>query len=346
MLTGVFWWSLSALGTLSAGAATWWLWRRHRTLNRRRLVEDALKHLHTCKWRGGRATYESLCGALHLSASAAVGLLAQMEKEGLVRSSGEGLSLTPLGESMALAIIRAHRLWERYLADEARMQVADIHVEAELREHDLSPTALDVLEAALGHPATDPHGDPIPSASGELAQRDLQPLTVWPLHTLARIVHLEDEPIPLFAQLAAIGLYPGQLVQVLESNEQRLVLSDGGATHILAPIVAANVFVAAAGVQYPDKTKRLSSLEVGQQATVLALSESLRGFTRRRLLDLGLTPGVTVTHELSSMLRNPSAYRVRGTLIALRRDQAYQVLIRDPGAPTTSGGSQPPAGSE
>lgn len=341
MLTGVFWWSLSAVGVISALAAAWWGWRRYRTMDRRRLVEDALKHLHTCEWRGGRATYESLCGALRLSASAAVGLLAQMEREGLVRSSGEGLRLTPVGESMALALIRAHRLWERYLADEARMRLADIHVEAESREHDLSPRALEVLDAALGYPATDPHGDPIPSASGELAQRDLQPLTAWPLHTLARIVHLEDEPISLFAQLAAIGLCPGQLVQVLESNEQRLILSDGGATHTLAPIVAANVFVTAAEMQYPGKFGRLSSLEIGQQATVLALSESLQGFTRRRLLDLGLTPGVTITRELSSMLRNPSAYRVRGTLVALRHDQAHQVLIRDPDVSIT----QPPAGS-
>ncbi|MBI5567193.1 MAG: ferrous iron transport protein A [Chloroflexi bacterium] len=75
--------------------------------------------------------------------------------------------------------------------------------------------------------------------------------------------------------------------------------------------------------------KRLSSLKPGQQATVYTLVESLQGFTRRRLLDLGMTPGARVTAEMPSMFRDPVAYRVRGTLIALRREQADLVLIKD-----------------
>jgi DtxR family Mn-dependent transcriptional regulator len=138
---------------------------------------------------------------------------------------------------------------------------------------------------------------------------------------------LEDEPASLFAQIAAMGLRPGQMVQVLEANEQRVVLSDGEVTHSLAPIVAANIFVAPDGTPRPANLKRLSALKPGQQATVQTLTESLQGFTRRRLLDLGLTPGVGITAELPSLFRDPVAYRVRGALIALRRDQAEQVLV-------------------
>lgn len=314
---------------LAAGLIGWRVWRRDQALRQRTQVEDTLKHAHACEWRGSQATLESVCGALHISANRAVQVLTQMEKEGLLRNSTDGLRLTPEGERMALAIIRAHRLLERYLADEARMPLADIHAEAERREHELTPAAIEAMEAALGYPAIDPHGDPIPSASGELARRDWQPLTAWPLGTLARIVHLEDEPAALFAQIAAMGLRPGQIVQVIESNAQRLVLSDGNLTHTLAPIVAANIFVVADETQALAAVKRLSSLKPGQQATVYALVESLQGFTRRRLLDLGMTPGAAVTVEMPSMFRDPVAYRVRGTLIALRREQADQVLIKD-----------------
>jgi DtxR family Mn-dependent transcriptional regulator len=320
-------WALIVVGAVATLAAAFQVWRRFGPVRRRVLAEDALKHLHTCEWRGQSATLDSLCGALRLSASTAVRLIAQLEKDGLLRSSAEGLRLTPEGERVAVAIVRAHRLWERYLVDEARMPLASVHAEAERREHQHNPASLDALEAALGYPATDPHGDPIPTARGELVRPASQPLTAWPLHTPARIMHLEDEPALLFAQIAAMGLRPGQTVQVLEANEKRLVLSDGDAIHTLAPIVAANIFVAGDGAERPANLKRLSALPVGQQATVHALSESLQGFTRRRLLDLGLTPGARVTAELPSMFRDPVAYRVRGTLIALRRDQAEQVLI-------------------
>lgn len=322
------WLLLVALLVVGAGQG-WRLWRRFRALRRHELVEDALKHLHTYEWQGNTATLESLRGALSLSAPAAVRLVVDMEREGLVRSASDGCRLTPEGERLALAIIRAHRLWERYLVDEARMPLARVHAEAERREHDRSPAALEALDAALGHPSTDPHGDPIPTAAGELQRPASQPLTAWPLNTPARIVHLEDEPAPLFAQIDAIGLRPGQLVQVLENNPQRLILSDGAATHTLAPIVAANIFVMADGLERPANLRRLTALKPGQTAHVYALADSLQGFTRRRLLDLGLTPGASISADLPSMFGDPVAYRVRGTLIALRRDQAAQVLISD-----------------
>ncbi len=303
-------------------------WRQLMALQHRAQVEDALKHLHTCEWRGQRATLESLCGALRLTPANAVKLAAQMEQEGLAQSVADGLRLTPEGARVALGVIRAHRLWERYLADEARMPLTQIHAEAERREHEQAPQALEALEAALGYPTLDPHGDPIPTPTGELARLPAQPLTAWPLHTAARVIHIEDEPATLFAQIAAIGLRPGQIIQVLEATPQRLVITDGNALHTLAPVVAANIAVAADDRPRLKNLKPLSALTPGQHATIHTLADSLQGFTRRRLLDLGLTPGAGITVELPSMFNDPVAYRVRGTLIALRRDQAEQVLIQ------------------
>jgi DtxR family Mn-dependent transcriptional regulator len=98
--------------------------------------------------------------------------------------------------------------------------------------------------------------------------------------------------------------------------------------HTLAPIVAANVFVVPDGVEAQVRgTKTLTVLRAGQQATVFRLDDSLQGFTRRRLLDLGLIPGTTITAEMRSLFGDPVAYRVRGTLIALRRDQAEKIIV-------------------
>lgn len=303
---------------------------RHRWETRRRIqAEDALKHVHHCELRGHPATADSLAGAMGLRPRPVVKLITGLEAQGWLRSSAEGLSLTSEGARLAIQVIRAHRLWERYLVDEARMPVAAVHAEAERREHTHTAEQLDALDAAMGHPTTDPHGDPIPTAGGELARQSAMSVIEWPLRTPARIVHLEDEPAAVFAQIAAIGLRPGQVIQVIESDAHRLVLSDGDETHVLAPMVGANISVCALEPEHEVSTTqtRLTTLKPGQRAIVHRLADTLQGFTRRRLLDLGLTPGVTIESAATGVFRDPVAYRVRGSLVALRREQADHVWI-------------------
>lgn len=306
-------------------------WRRIRETQRRVLAEDALKHIHNGELRGLPATPDSLAGALGRSQRVAVRLIVRMEARGWLRSSADGLSLTAEGTRLALQVIRAHRLWERYLVDEARMPLADVHAVAERREHRHSREQLDALDAAMGYPETDPHGDPIPNAAGELHERSSRPVLELPLHRAARIVHLEDEPPAVFAQIAAEGFRPGQMIWVVESDSQRVVLSDGEEEHVVAPIVAANIFVALSEEPMPRRPVRtLASLKPGRSATILGLDDALQGLTRRRLLDLGLTPGTGIVAEMASAFQDPVAYRVRESLVALRREQAECVLIETP----------------
>ena len=96
-----------------------------------------------------------------------------MESQGLVESRGSELHLTAEGERWAMHIVRAHRLWERYLADEARMPLEKVHTEAHRREHGLTAEQLDEMEAALGHPSRDPHGDPIPTREGIMPKDEI-----------------------------------------------------------------------------------------------------------------------------------------------------------------------------
>lgn len=306
-------------------------YKSYRAAQERERVEDALKHLLDREQGGRHASPESLGGTLDLSRAKTTRLIENMEEQGLLETRGDQLHLTTEGERWALHIVRAHRLWERYLADEARMPLDKIHGEAQHREHHLTDAQLDELDAALGHPAHDPHGDPIPTREGTLAKAEGTPLTAWQADRPARIVHLEDEPALAYEQILAAGLRLGQVIRILERTPQRVVLSDGENEYRLAPAVASNISVAA--LPESELLKReavtLAELARDQRAQIVMLDDAVQGFTRRRFLDLGLTPGTVIYPELQTFLNDPRGYRVRGTLIALRKDQAAQIWVKE-----------------
>lgn len=300
------------------------------TNRQREIIEDALKHLLDREQQGRHASPESLGGALQISPRQMLRLLEKMQAQNLVETRGLELHLTPAGERWALQVVRAHRLWERYLADEARMPLQQIHSEAQRREHTLTREQVDALDAALGYPLTDPHGDPIPARNGSLAHLPAQPLTSLPADQPAQIVHLEDEPAIAFEQILAAGLRLGQVIHLIEKTPQRYMLSDGKNEYRLAPSVAANVHVSPLP-QAETPTSGLIplwKLPHGQRGEIVRLDESVQGFTRRRFLDLGLTPGSAIWPELQNFFGDPRGYRVRGTLIALRKEQAAQIWVK------------------
>jgi len=296
----------------------------------RERTENALKHLLRQATDGHSASFQSLKGELVLSDRVVLALTERLENEGLIQSDGPHLKLTAEGERLALHVVRAHRLWEVYLAEELGMPVDRIHAEAERQEHRLSPQQVDRLSARMGHPNVDPHGDPIPTSDGVMPDVPGTVLSAWPLSTPARIVHLEDEPPLAYAQLTAEGLKLGQVVRVIERTPARMVLSDGENEYRLAPMLAANVHVVAAGeAPVPlDGVIPLSQLPSGATANIVALDPTFRGFARRRLLDLGFTPGARIRSELATFTGDPRAYRLRGTTIALRREQSDRVLVK------------------
>ena len=278
------------------------LWRIRRSLRRteRVLIEDALKHLHDCEYRGRSTTLESLAGALELSGNRSADVLGRLEALGLLLPCEDGFRLTSEGRSHALRVIRVHRLWERYLADRTGATEADWHREADQREHTMSAEEAEALAARLGYPRYDPHGDAIPTATGDIPPAKGQPLTTLALGQVARIVHVEDEPEALYAQLVAEGLNPGMCVRLIDSTPERIRFEVEGDENVLAPVVAANLWVVPlAEEEIPaGPFDRLSDLKQGEQATVSGISRACRGPQRRRLMDLGLVPGTVVQAEL------------------------------------------------
>jgi DtxR family Mn-dependent transcriptional regulator len=331
-------WSLIiALASLAAGAiffwpdAGWfWKWRRGLRSTERVLIEDALKHFYDQEYKEMPSTLQSVAGALSISSDQATRLLDRLSAMGLVVHPGEGFELTSEGRSYALRMIRVHRLWERYLADETGVQATEWHLKAEKLEHRVSEAEEEALAASLGHPSFDPHGDPIPTAAGALPPRKGQPLTVMPEGELAQVIHIEDEPRAIYTQLLAHGLQPGVKIRILEKEPERIHFIADGEEGVLAPMVAANVSV----VPLPKEQKMegpfdsLATLRVGEKAEVIGISNLCRGLQRRRLMDLGMVPGTVVSADIRSWSGDPTAYSVRGASIALRRNQAAMIHIR------------------
>ncbi len=92
----------------------------------------------------------------------------------------EGARLTDAGQQLAMKVIRRHRLLERFLAETLTMSWDEVHEEAEHMEHAASERLIDRIDAYLGYPAVDPHGDPIPRADGSLAETEGFPLVPMP----------------------------------------------------------------------------------------------------------------------------------------------------------------------
>jgi DtxR family Mn-dependent transcriptional regulator len=306
------------------------LYKKSLAVRKREQVEDALKHLLDREQNGRHASPESLAGMLDLPRATVMKLIEDMEMQGLLESRGPELHLSAEGERWALHVVRAHRLWERYLADEARMPLEKVHEEAQKREHSFTEAQLNELEAALGHPKHDPHGDPIPTRDGKMDRAEGVPITAWQVADPARIVHLEDEPALAYEQILAAGLHLGQDLRIIEKTPNRYVLSDGENEYRLAPAVASNVHVAPLPESEIVKRQAISlaELKTDQPAEILMLDDAVQGFTRRRFLDLGLTPGTKILPELGNFFGDPRAYRVRGTLIALRKDQAARIWVK------------------
>jgi DtxR family Mn-dependent transcriptional regulator len=290
---------------------------------RQRRIEDALKHLAGLD-DALPATAKSLAGHLGLPLHRTVVLVGDMQLQGLVRMSGQEARLTERGQREAVRVVRAHRLIERYLADEMGEPLDALHDAAERREHTLTRDEVDALDALLGHPESDPHGDPIPDGGRAPTGEPGTPLADWPLGEPGVIRHIEDEPPTLLREILAQDLRPGDTVEVTARAADTLTVNDGVRFRELTLLAAAQVRVA------PGRWRGeapMSSLAEGEAAIVRRVDDQCRGAARRRLLDLGLTPGARVTCLFSAMFGEPVAYHIRGVAIALRVEQARAVWI-------------------
>jgi DtxR family Mn-dependent transcriptional regulator len=181
------------------------------------VMQDYLKAVYKLQQGRGAVSTTEVAERLGISAASATNMIKRLARLRLVAYTRyQGFVLTPGGERLALEIIRHHRLIELYLAQHLGVPLDQVHGEAERMEHVLSEEVEARMATALGNPARDPHGDPIPAMDGSM--RDIR----YPkLETLAPgasgvVAHVSDERPALLRRLARLGVLPGAVLKMLE----------------------------------------------------------------------------------------------------------------------------------
>ena len=140
-------------------------------------VQDYLKAIYVLETAGERVTTSALASRMGVSAPSATAMTKRLDELGLVeRLPYRGVALTDEGRRGALEVLRHHRLLERYLVDRLGLSLDEVHAEAELLEHALSEELEAKIDAELGFPTHDPHGDPIPDRELRLVHGEYRSL--------------------------------------------------------------------------------------------------------------------------------------------------------------------------
>jgi DtxR family Mn-dependent transcriptional regulator len=319
-----------AAGLGAVGIATIVLVRLGRARRERRLREDLLKRFHQCERQQREVQIEALAGMLEVPVRRVHAALQRLFADDLVRSEDRRLRLTARGREAARALVRRHRLLETYLAEHEGVPLATLHRRADRLEHRLSRERVDAIDRSLGHPLHDPHGDPIPNGV-QRTGRPTVPLDLCPPGTVVSVAHVEDEPDAFSRELVDHGIVPGAALEVVDNDERgvTVAVAGRGEARLSAPVATqVDVVPSHQDVEEVRAILNLDDLPMGEAGRVVMLTSDLRGEGRRRLLDLGFTPGAVVRPVLENALGDdPTAYLVRQSKIALRREQARHVLV-------------------
>ncbi len=181
-------------------------------------AEDYLKAVWSLEKDGGVVvTTTALAERLGVIPSSVSGMVRKLAESGLVvHDPYRSVGLTDAGRRVAVDVVRRHRLLELFLTRELDVPWDEVHAEAEVLEHALSPRLVDRISAKLGHPTRDPHGDPIPAADGSVADDDTVALSSLDRGACGVIVRVSDSDPRMLRYLSDHGIALGDRVEVLE----------------------------------------------------------------------------------------------------------------------------------
>jgi DtxR family Mn-dependent transcriptional regulator len=209
-------------------------------------AEDYLKAILQLEGPRGAST-KAIADHLGISQPSVTAMTKKLAADALVvRVPYRGVSLTPAGRRIALEVLRHHRLLELFLADSLGLPLDEVHDEADRLEHVLSEELEARIDAALGYPTHDPHGDPIPDPELRLESaegRTLSELAAGESTTVARV---PDWDAKLLRYLGELALVPGAAVEVIARAPFNgpITVRSGSGEHAIARELAGAIAVA------------------------------------------------------------------------------------------------------
>jgi DtxR family Mn-dependent transcriptional regulator len=211
-------------------------------------TEDYLKAIYTLSMDGEPASTNDLATELNIKAASVTGMLKRLSETTppLVEyRKHRGASLTPEGERAALEIIRHHRLLETYLHESLGFPWEEVHEEAERLEHVISEAFEERIDALLGHPTHDPHGEPIPSPSLVMPREASIPLSTLRPPQVTTIQRVNADDADLLRHLEEKNLVPGSKLEVSAFSpfDGNLTLIVEGEEMVVGPAITRHIFV-------------------------------------------------------------------------------------------------------
>ena len=187
-----------------------------------------------------------LAATLGVTPGTATTMVKALAESGLVAYEPyAGVSLTGAGEKLAALVVRRHRLIELFLVQFLGFGWDEVHDEAEHLEHAVSDRLIERIDAMLGHPAVDPHGDPIPDSDGVIHMPDLATLLTCATNQPLRVSRVVDQDAAFLRFIEQSHLKPGQpvLVEERDAAADRVTVRTEGASLALGQRAASKVLV-------------------------------------------------------------------------------------------------------
>ncbi len=219
-------------------------------------VENYLKTLYVQQQSqpGEQIAMGKLARAMDVAPGTATAMVKTLSEADLVHYEPRGgVLLTATGENLALHVLRRHRLVELFLVQVLGLDWSEVHEEAEQLEHAISDKVMEELDRLLGHPQVDPHGDPIPTAGGELPPRHLKSLADDALPDRITVMRITDQDPDFLQYIERAGLTPGTSAVVVRrdhAGDSVTLRPDGGDDITLGGTAAAKILVEAVAVSH------------------------------------------------------------------------------------------------
>ena len=209
-------------------------------------VEDYLKAIYELERAGEPAATSDLASLLGVTPASVTGMVRRLADQGLLTHQRyRGVRLTTKGRHAALRTIRRHRVIESYLVRALGYRWDEVDVEAERLEHAASDEFVDRMAAAIGEPTSDPHGAPIPSREGAIAEARYRTLADLAVGASAEVMQVSDDDPSLLRYLDDLAIRPGCAVRVVDRAPfgGPITLKIGAVTREVGPALAERVLV-------------------------------------------------------------------------------------------------------